>query len=367
LVSHGNQTTNNFAVLNNLSDARYKYTIQPIDNAFNAGGKCYGGGVQDCLDLKHDYVQACKGETVELKSPGMAYWFSTTKGFLKISTSFSYQALATDTIVSVVPQSTDCNKNNIWVVRVNGSSKADKQTKFFCENNTVKIGIEPGWKNIVWTGLATNPATDSISIKVTGPIKLKVTASSSTCIYSKEFTIGMSKPLVSVAAKNLLLRQGESVQLTASGSKKYLWSPSIGLDNKTSATPIATPKKPTKYSVQGFDSIGCVASDTVTIDVEETAFVPAMFTPNGDGKNDEFKILGLTYGDEFQFTIFNREGVTVYESNEIVKATSQGWNGTNDGAPQPSGLYYWKIIGKQNDGQPLRLNGKTKGSVLLVR
>jgi hypothetical protein len=77
--------------------------------------------------------------------------------------------------------------------------------------------------------------------------------------------------------------------------------------------------------------------------------------------------LGLTYGDEFQFTIFNREGVTVYESNEVVKATSQGWNGTNDGTPQPSGLYYWKIIGKQADGQPLRLNGKPKGSVLLVR
>ncbi len=377
LVTHGNQTTNNFAVLNNLSDARYRYTIQPIDNAFNGaytprgsgsgGGNCYGGGVQDCLDLKHDYVQACKGETVELRSSGMAYWFSTTKGFLKISTSYSYQALATDTIVSVVPQSTDCNKNNIWVVRVNGSSKAETQTKFFCENSTVKIGIEPGWKNIVWTGLPTNPATDSISIKVVAPVKLKVTATSSTCIYSKEFTIGMSTPLVSVAARSLILRQGESVQLTASGSKKYLWTPSIGLDNKTSATPIANPIKPTTYIVQGFDSIGCVASDTVTIDVVETAFVPAMFTPNGDGNNDEFKILGLTYGDEFQFTIFNREGVTVYESNEVVKATSQGWNGNNDGTPQPSGLYYWKIIGKQNDGQPLRLNGKTKGSVLLVR
>ena len=376
LVTHGNQTTNTFAILNNLSDARYKYAIQPIDNAFNGAytprgsggsGNCYGGGVQDCLDLKHDYIQAFKDETVELKSPGMAYWFSTSKGFLKIATSYRYIAVATDTIVSVVPQATDCNKNNIWVVKVNGSSKTEKQANFFCENSTVKIGIEPGWQNIVWTGLPTNPATDSVSLKLTAPLTLKVTASSSTCVYTKEFTIGMSKPTVAVAIKNLILRQGESVQLNASGSKKYQWTPATGLDNATSASPIATPVRSTQYIVQGYDSIGCIALDTVAINVVETAFVPAMFTPNGDGKNDEFKILGLTYADDFIFTIFNREGVVVYESNEVVKATSQGWNGTNNGTQQPSGLYYWKIVGRQSDGQPLRLNGKTKGSILLVR
>jgi len=366
LVSHGNQTTNHFAVINNLADARYNYLIQPVDNAFN-GGVCYGGGVIDCFDLKHAYVQACKGEMIELKSSAIAYWFSTSKGFLKISSNFRYEALATDTIVSVVPQSTDCNKNNIWVVRVNGSSKAETQTKFFCENSTVKIGIEPGWKNIVWTGLSTNPAIDSVSIKVVAPIKLKVTASSSTCVYTKEFTIGVSKPMVSVTPNSIILRQGESTQLTASGAKKYLWTPAAGLDNNTSSSPIATPIKPTKYIVQGIDSIGCIAHDTVDVNVVETAFIPALFTPNGDGKNDDLKILGLTYADDFQFTIFNREGVVVYESKEIVQAATRGWDGSNDGNPQPSGLYYWKIVGRQSDGQPLRLNGKTKGSILLVR
>ncbi len=365
LVSHGNETTNNFAVINNLSDSRYTYLIQPVDNAFN-GGVCYGGGVIACFDLKHQYVQACQNEIIQLVSTQPAYWFSSARGFLQMSSTYKFTAL-NDTIVSVVPQSTDCAKNNVWVIRVNGLSKVEKQTKYVCENNIVKLGIEPGWKNIAWSWPSSTANTDSISIKTTVPLLVKVNAFSSTCTYSKEFTINISKPTLEVTAKKFVIRQGESVQLNASGLKTYLWTPPTGLDNSVSASPIATPVRSTFYYLQAKDSIGCIARDTVEVDVVETAFVPALFTPNGDGKNDEFKILGLIYADDFQFTIYNREGSVVYESSEWIQAASQGWNGTKNGTPQPSGLYYWKVAGKQSDGQQLRLNGKTKGSILLVR
>jgi gliding motility-associated-like protein len=104
----------------------------------------------------------------------------------------------------------------------------------------------------------------------------------------------------------------------------------------------------------------------VVIQVEESAFVPNLFTPNGDGKNDALLIYGLTQASSFTFQIFNREGNVVYESSNLLQATSAGWNGTAGGTRQPSGIYYWKVEGTTQTGQRLLLNGKKTGSILLV-
>lgn len=45
--------------------------------------------------------------------------------------------------------------------------------------------------------------------------------------------------------------QGQSVQLSVSGATNYLWTPSTGLSDPTSATPIASPTTTTTYSVTG--------------------------------------------------------------------------------------------------------------------
>jgi gliding motility-associated-like protein len=103
------------------------------------------------------------------------------------------------------------------------------------------------------------------------------------------------------------------------------------------------------------------------VEVINTGFLPNLFTPNGDGKKDDYKILGLYGAADFEFVIYNREGNIVYETTSWQTATSVGWNGQKGGVNQPSGLYYWKVQGKQPNGQTLLLNGKSTGSVLLIR
>lgn len=81
-----------------------------------------------------------------------------------------------------------------------------------------------------------------------------------------------------------------------------------------------------------------------------------VFTPNGDGINDVFRI---SFKGEFincsEITIFNRWGETVYESN----AERGGWDGrTLSGEKAPSGTYFYVVkIGET----------QVKGSVLLTR
>lgn len=65
---------------------------------------------------------------------------------------------------------------------------------------------------------------------------------------------------------------GSTVQLSASGGIKYIWSPSVGLSAADIPDPIATPHATTKYSVQVTDNSGCSAFATQSVTIIDTFF-----------------------------------------------------------------------------------------------
>jgi gliding motility-associated-like protein len=90
---------------------------------------------------------------------------------------------------------------------------------------------------------------------------------------------------------------------------------------------------------------------------EVNIFVPDVFTPNGDGKNDLFVIKGIT-GRVVKLTVFNRWGNLVYE----VDAYDNTWNGTPNvsaliigNSKLPQGTYFF--IAEFEDGKTKTING----------
>ncbi len=66
--------------------------------------------------------------------------------------------------------------------------------------------------------------------------------------------------------------------------------------------------------------------------------IPNVFTPNGDGKNDQFIVKGLEPGIDYYITIYNKWGQVVYDyvGDQIE------WDGyTKKGEPAASGTYYY--------------------------
>lgn len=59
---------------------------------------------------------------------------------------------------------------------------------------------------------------------------------------------------------------GQSLQLKASGTERYLWSPATGLSSTTIANPLAKPGTSINYMVVGYDSLNCF-SDTGYINI----------------------------------------------------------------------------------------------------
>ena len=75
---------------------------------------------------------------------------------------------------------------------------------------------------------------------------------------------------------------------------------------------------------------------------------PNLFSPNGDGKSDVFKIGGIEDYPNFKLIIYNRLGNEVYNYSNNENTNPIWWNGEFNGKPAPAGVYYYTL--DFNDG-----------------
>jgi gliding motility-associated-like protein len=105
---------------------------------------------------------------------------------------------------------------------------------------------------------------------------------------------------------------------------------------------------------------GCFAADTAEVDQGDCEFfIPNAFTPNGDGINDDFGLIGAANYVPFSFRIYSRWGQTVFRTVSSAKR----WDGSFKGLDMPAGAYPWIIDYVNKKGQLIKL----KGVVLLMR
>ncbi len=155
---------------------------------------------------------------------------------------------------------------------------------------------------------------------------------------------------------------GDNIQLNATGAPFYYWSPTDYLTYSQSGNPQATPLRDITYTVTGVSLLqGCPQVDSFHVTViPQDVFVPNAFSPNGDGKNDLFRVGTVRNMINVQeFRIFNRWGQELFYSTDI----SKGWDGTFKGVKQDPGVYHYMM-------RVAYANGKTafiKGDVTLVR
>ena len=148
-------------------------------------------------------------------------------------------------------------------------------------------------------------------------------------------------PDVEVLAGNpVMLQAMSSVDVT-----EWTWTPADYLSCTSCAQPISSPKKPEEYIVMVKNSVGCMARDTVEakiLCVELNVRIPDAFSPNGDGKNDRFVVLGI--GEVKHLVIYDRWGVKIWERNNFYPADAVNcWDGTVHGQPAPVGAYVYYV------------------------
>ncbi len=91
-------------------------------------------------------------------------------------------------------------------------------------------------------------------------------------------------------------------------------------------------------------------TDSAVFDIsvsESLLRVPNVFTPNGDGNNDEFRVVYRSLA-EFHCWVYNRWGQLVYKWDDPAK----GWDGRINGKPAAEGAYYYIIRARGTDAVP---------------
>ncbi|HEX6892575.1 MAG TPA: gliding motility-associated C-terminal domain-containing protein, partial [Chryseolinea sp.] len=258
-----------------------------------------------------------------------------------------------------------------WTVKINDdTAKVDFLERYSCMEANIQFTVESGWNNIQWTSQTKGSlgSSSTINYKVTGPDSVFVTMSNPQgCKLTRKTALKISQPELQLTDDNYKILKGEEVQLSVSGASTYEWTPASGLSQANISNPVASPAVTTLYTVTGYDSVGCVDKATVNVIVEGAGFIPNLFTPNDDGKNDELKLYGMPAVKDFVFSIYNREGSLVYKTTDVSDAMARGWDGTRNGTKQPPGVYFWKVKGEVSSGDRILLNGKDTGSIVLVR
>ena len=111
--------------------------------------------------------------------------------------------------------------------------------------------------------------------------------------------------------------------------------------------------------------VTCQREQVYVVEVMESMLdVPNIFTPNGDGMNDQFKVAYRSITD-FHGVVYNVWGRKVYEWTD----PADGWDGTIHGKPAAEGAYFYviKATGNDKDEDGKVIEYFLRGDINLIR
>ena len=106
-----------------------------------------------------------------------------------------------------------------------------------------------------------------------------------------------------------------------------------------------------RYAIEVMDTLGCYIELVARVGLNTTLFIPNVFTPNGDDKNETFFIRNLPEFD-VELIVTNRWGKEVYSSGS--------YNNDWDGGDNLDGVYFYQlnVSGEMYNGWVQIVRGK---------
>ncbi|HEY1038077.1 MAG TPA: gliding motility-associated C-terminal domain-containing protein, partial [Bacteroidia bacterium] len=233
-------------------------------------------------------------------------------------------------------------------------------------NTGVTASIPCGVANFVVSGVTTNASNPSYSWA--GPLVIAdgttatptiggigqytLTVTDGTTLCTSTATLDVTGDIV-VAAFTPSVTQGFAPlpvnfanQSTSSSPLTYSWNFGDGSAGSTATNPSNTYNTMGSYWVVLTASAnGCSDKDSVLIIIDQNSsiVIPNIFSPNGDGLNDELTIVSQGI-KEMTIDIFNRWGQKVY----VIDRPGQNWDGllaNGEAAAEGTYFYLLKAVG----------------------
>ncbi len=194
----------------------------------------------------------------------------------------------------------------------------------------------------------------------TYPVQLWATATNGCNSDTIRATVSIAQAFA-FAGNDTIVLSNTPFQLQGRGEGSVVWSPPTGLARTDVLNPTGVLTNDQVYELQVTTPTGCVAKDTVRVEVFKGSaiYVPTAFTPNGNGLNDLLQPRYTGISKLHYFTIYNRWGEAVFTTTDNRK----GWDGKIKGKPAASGTYVWILSAGDISGKVYYL----KGTLNLIR
>jgi gliding motility-associated-like protein len=192
---------------------------------------------------------------------------------------------------------------------------------------------------------STGDSTSMLIVEDAGIYALTVTNICGVSADSVEVSVGYS-PYVELGTDQVI-EPGQSISLDVSlENATYLWQ-----DNSTNS--VFTVTESGQYWVIVTNSCGS-AFDDVNVSYEIVMLIPNSFTPNDDGRNDEFTIKAKGIADDgFLLQIYDRLGSLVFESDNI----DDRWDGKFRNKLARTTVFHYTMKYKDLYGNSFEENG----------
>ncbi len=192
------------------------------------------------------------------------------------------------------------------------------------------------------------------------------------CRDSTTVTLTEPPPIIVNVGPDLKGKLGYEVRIGATYSpqvrlKSQRWIPPDGVLCDSCFNTEVIPPGSTKYKFQVVSENGCIASDSLFIEVslDRALYIPNTFTPDREGPNQLFRLYGGRAIESIEYLrVFDRWGAVVYEGvNLDIGGDGNGWDGTHNDRRLPPGVYTYSAAVRFVD----RITRIMKGDVTLLR
>jgi len=225
--------------------------------------------------------------------------------------------------------------NESLQITANGTILCEGGEAIVLESTTDLTNESFEWKK---DGTVVDSSSESLSISETGVYQLVITSNECPLV-SNEITISDfdESLLVLDKSKDLIIIEGETQTLTASGADSYEWF-DAGNNLISSSSYYDFTEEGEYLLIASFGT--CTVSKVITVTYRDMFAIPNVITANGDGINDLW-VLPNTYSRDpnVLITIFNERGEQVFSQ----AGYENNWPQSTTSFNKQSMIFYYKI------------------------
>ncbi len=320
------------------------------------------------MKIDAPYSQVCAGGFVPLKVSGAQKYNWYPVGGLSSATGPTVNAspaITTNyTIVGVNSDGTvSCAELVSYQVIVLPYAKAIVgSNKSVCTGDNVYLSVSGGNSYRWWpaTGLSKTEGALVLAKPSVSTVYFVESSYNGICSATNSIVVMVHPKPVVYAGRDTVYNLDESMSIRATGTGALKWISGENVFCGDCPETQISPKMNSCYIVEAINEFGCKNQDEVCISITDDfyEYLPNSFTPNSDGLNDLFLVVGAGLTN-VKMDIYDRWGEHLFSS----KDQSTGWDGTYKGVDCKAGVYTYRISYKGLSGK----NFEKAGTVSLIR